>query len=186
MVTNLEVNLNSCVYISFGNMNTPTLLSVNGSTMGHLWWAEPLLPSHYLTHPVNNGWEGVRPDCLSQKEAPAYKRAGDNGEEDRSELFLWNHLTISFQEKKKGERKKNMKLGAESGGETILIEHVFISNIWKIYLNKKRKIWLECSILLYYCYNSSLLCVCVCVCVFLCVWQREGQLDVQNIKWGIL
>ena len=57
------------------------------------------------------------------------KEQGIMGKKTDSELFLWNHLTISFQEKKKGERKKNMKLGAESGGETILIEHVFISNI---------------------------------------------------------
>lgn len=87
---------------------------------------------------------------------------GIMGKKTDSELFLWNHLTISFQEKKRRE-KKNMKLGTESGGETILIEHAFTSNIWKSYLNKKRKIWLECSVL-YYCYNSSLLCVCFCVC----------------------
>lgn len=50
------------------------------------------------------------------------------GKKTDSELVLWNHLTISFQEKKRRE-KKNMKLGTESGGETILIEHAFTSNI---------------------------------------------------------
>lgn len=53
---------------------------------------------------------------------------GIMGKKTDSELFLWNHLTISFQEKKRRE-KKNMKLGTESGGETILIEHAFTSNI---------------------------------------------------------
>ena len=61
------------------------------------------------------------------------------GKKTDSELFLWNHLTISFQEKKKGERKKIWNWGLNQEEKQYLLSMRLHPTYEKVIWIKKEK-----------------------------------------------